>query len=200
MARKTDLDHKAASAGAEDKVATKMADLVADNEKLRAQVRALTRKLKRAESLADIDPLCPLLNRRAFMRELDREISLADRHGDALSVLFIDLDQFKRVNDEHGHEAGDAVLVSVAKILKAGVRRSDIVGRIGGDEFAIVLIRSNTKQTETRVETLRDALNGATENLHGVTASIGSVEQGDGVSASEILKLADDAMFADKNK
>ncbi|MEO9970070.1 MAG: GGDEF domain-containing protein [Hyphomonadaceae bacterium] len=196
MARETETDRQT---GANPDIES-MVDLVADNVKLRAEIERLKRKLKRAESLADSDPLCPLLNRRAFVRELEREVLLADRHNDALSVLYIDLDDFKRVNDKHGHEAGDEVLVAVAKILKAGVRRSDIVGRIGGDEFAIVLIRSNPEQTLARVETMRETLNAASDTMYGVTASIGAVARAEGASASQILKAADDAMFADKNK
>lgn len=181
-----------------DEVASKLMKLAADNAKQQAKITKLEARLERAESLADIDPLCPLFNRRAFMRELEREIAIAERHDTELSVLYIDLDQFKRINDSHGHEAGDQVLVAIAKILKASVRRTDIVGRIGGDEFAVVLIRSNTVQTNARVEALASALSGAAEKLHGVNASIGVVAWRRGASASMTLQEADNAMFANK--
>ena len=122
--------------------AEKLMELAGSNAKLRQQVAALEKKLKDSNRLADMDPLCLVFHRRAFLRELTREIASAERHETALSVLYIDLDQFKRVNDTHGHEQGDRVLVAVAETLKSGIRRSDIIARIGGDEFAIILTLS----------------------------------------------------------
>ena len=178
--------------------AGKLMELAKSNARLSARIETLETQLKRAELLADNDPLCPLFNRRAFMRELAREIALAGRHGTDLSVLYIDLDQFKRVNDAHGHEVGDEVLIEVARLLKTSVRRTDIVGRIGGDEFAIVLIRSDPTQTNLRVDTLRQTLKRGGKNLYGIKASIGAVVWRAGLSAGEIMQEADRAMFANK--
>ncbi len=181
-----------------DDVLAKLMELATANAKLTARMGLLEMRLKRAELLADNDPLCPLFNRRAFMRELAREIDLAGRHETHLSVLYIDLDQFKRVNDTLGHEVGDEVLVTIARLLKENVRRTDIVGRIGGDEFAVVLIRSNPTQTAMRVNALREMLQHSDVQLHGVKASIGAVKWRDGMSASDIMQAADRAMFANK--
>ena len=178
--------------------AGKLMDLAASNARLSARIDRLERKLERAESLADNDPLCPLFNRRAFMRELAREIALAGRYKSDLCVLYIDLDQFKRINDTHGHEVGDEVLVEVSRLLRQNVRRTDIVGRIGGDEFAIVLVRSDQGQANIRVEVLRETFRGGSANLYGVKASIGAVAWQAGMSAGEIMQKADHAMFANK--
>ena len=119
-----------------DAVAAAMA---AELAQLRAQVEALSEQLAEAERRADIDVLTPLLNRRAFMREVQRAIAVARRHDIPASVIFFDLDGFKAINDRYGHAAGDAALVAVAQRLQHDVRESDVVGRLGGDEFAILL-------------------------------------------------------------
>ena len=111
-------------------------------ESLRAEIVRLRARLSRAEELADSDPLTPLLNRRAFMRELTRTIATVARYAGGATLLYFDLDDFKAVNDQYGHPAGDAVLTAVAERLAANVRQSDIVARLGGDEFAVVLTRT----------------------------------------------------------
>jgi diguanylate cyclase (GGDEF)-like protein len=103
-------------------------------ERLRAQVQDLTARLADAEALADRDTLTPVLNRRAFMREVQRAIAMARRHNVPASVIYFDLDDFKAVNDRHGHAAGDAALVAMAARLLGGVRESDVIGRLGGDD------------------------------------------------------------------
>lgn len=203
MDRETDSERLLAGLGlspaaVSDEAAEALMELAADNARLRGQLSALEAQLVKVESLADSDPLCPLFNRRAFMRELEREITLASRHNTDLSVLYIDLDEFKRVNDVHGHEVGDTVLIAIAKILKRGVRRSDIVARIGGDEFGIILVRCNAQQSHERIETLTEALNQGANELHGVHASIGAVTWQRDATASTTLNAADRAMFAKK--
>ena len=178
--------------------ADKLMELASDNAKLRKQVDTLEQQLEASNRLADMDPLCPVFNRRAFLRELTREIASAERHKTALSVLYIDLDQFKRVNDTHGHEQGDRVLVAVAETLKSGIRRSDIIARIGGDEFAIILTRSSLKKALVRVSELRDAVQKSGPDLYEIEVSIGAVEWQSGSSAKTTLTAADQAMFANK--
>jgi diguanylate cyclase (GGDEF)-like protein len=182
-----------------EEAAGKLMELAISNARLSARITTLETQLKRAQLLADHDPLCPLFNRRAFLRELTREIALAGRHKTGLSVLYLDLDQFKRINDVHGHEVGDEVLVEVAKLLKANVRRSDIVARIGGDEFAIVLVKSDPSQTTLRVSALAQIFKRGGANLYGIKASIGAVAWRTGMTASEIMQEADRAMFANKS-
>src|SRR3712207_5959593 len=96
-------------------------------------------RLHELEQLADTDTLTPLPNRRRFLRELDRVVSQANRHGTPAAVLYIDLNGLKGVNDRYGHVAGDAALIHVARLLQGLIRTTDIVARIGGDEFGLIL-------------------------------------------------------------
>ena len=114
----------------------------AEIDGLRDEVARLQRRLDEVELLADRDPLTPVLNRRAFQRELQRTLAFCQRYGASASLVFFDLDAFKSVNDTYGHAAGDAVLQVVAKMLVEHVRESDVVGRLGGDEFAVVLAQA----------------------------------------------------------
>ena len=91
--------------------------LVSENAAIRDSINTLRKELQAAHALADRDPLCPVFNRRAFMRELEREIARTERHDRSLSLLFIDLDKFKAINDTLGHEAGDRTLIAMAKTL-----------------------------------------------------------------------------------
>ena len=98
---------------------------------LREDRERLKKELDIAAHLADRDALCPIFNRRAFERELAREISLAERYGTPLCLIFIDLDRFKQINDRFGHATGDHVIQHVAETLVDNVRQSDIAGRLG---------------------------------------------------------------------
>ena len=111
---------------------------------LRTERRDLIARLKSAESMADRDPLCEIFNRRAFEREVTREIAQAERYGSALSVFFIDLDNFKAVNVQFGHKRG--LIRHVADLLVSHLRQTDIVGRLGGDEFGIALTHADYEQ------------------------------------------------------
>src|SRR5690606_3496387 len=104
------------------------------------------------------DPLLPLFNRRAFGRELARAVSLADRYEEPLSIVFFDLNGFKTINDTHGHATGDAVLAHVADVLRGHVRDSDIVGRLGGDEFGVILLRSDLPSAKTKAQQLAEMI------------------------------------------
>ena len=101
--------------------------------------RALKARVAELERLVACDTLTPLFNRRHFMEELDRWCWRAHRYGGHYGLLFLDVDNLKSVNDRHGHLAGDILLTSIAKALLGTVRRSDLIARIGGDEFAILL-------------------------------------------------------------
>ena len=85
----------------------------------------------------------PIYNRRAFVRELTRVISMTERYGQPSSIIFLDVDGLKKINDRHGHGAGDVALLSVADRLLLNVRESDIVGRLGGDEFGVILFNAD---------------------------------------------------------
>ena len=121
---------------------------------LQGEVERLEGKLADAELLADLDPLTPILNRRAFERELGRAMASARRYGEDLSLVYFDLNGFKQVNDTYGHAAGDAALKHVADVLAGNVRDSDVVGRMGGDEFAVILTRAKPDDAAKRASQL----------------------------------------------
>ncbi|MEO8114267.1 MAG: GGDEF domain-containing protein, partial [Phenylobacterium sp.] len=100
----------------------------------------------------------PLLNRRALLRELSRVRTFARRYGSPASLVYFDLDGLKAVNDRFGHAAGDAALKAVAERLAANVRESDMVGRIGGDEFAVILVQADQAVAETKAAALAQAI------------------------------------------
>ncbi|WP_415289295.1 GGDEF domain-containing protein [Brevundimonas sp. S1H14] len=135
------------------------ADLQAEIARLRAEVAALTERAERAEALADHDVLTPALNRRGFMTVLARNLAYCRRHGVEAALLYLDLDGFKGVNDGLGHAAGDAALIAVAELLLANVRESDAVGRMGGDEFTVVLMNAGAEEGREKARRLSEALN-----------------------------------------
>ena len=128
--------------------------LMAEVDSLRQELRNSQRRLEELEELADMDGLLPLLNRRAFMRELTRIKSFADRYQVQAAMIYFDLDNFKQINDTFGHNAGDAVLSHVAMQLQEHVRTSDVVGRLGGDEFGVILAQADAKQALIKGEKL----------------------------------------------
>jgi len=177
---------------------------------LRETVAVLKQELSRAEEMADHDPLLPVFNRRAFGRELSRVMSFGERYGGAVTVIFLDLDRFKQVNDTHGHAAGDRVLRAVADLLIAETRESDIVGRLGGDEFAIALFQADenaalvkAQKLETQIEALVVALDQKADGKAPQTARIGvtfGVRQAHaGELADHLIARADEAMYAAKH-
>lgn len=175
---------------------------------LREDRARLQQALEEAGRLADRDALCPIFNRRAFERELAREISLAERYGTPLCMIFIDLDRFKLINDRFGHATGDSVITHVAETLVENLRQSDIVGRLGGDEFGIALTHaelSDAKAKAARLESLigsivvRDAENEAIESVH-LGASCGVAEWRRGRDAAGLIAEADETMFRRKNE
>ncbi|MCA8901978.1 MAG: GGDEF domain-containing protein [Hyphomonas sp.] len=174
---------------------------------LREELGEVRSALSEAELLADNDALCPLFNRRAFEREVRREIALATRFRTPLCLIFVDLDNFKPVNDVFGHATGDAVLIRVSEILKGITRETDIVGRLGGDEFGMVLSQatlddSNKKaaQVTERIDDLvvRSPDNPDEELIIG--ASCGVVAWQPGEDAEHLIARADQAMFAQKSR
>tara|TARA_R110000787_G_scaffold45526_6_gene111045 strand:- start:9339 stop:10025 length:687 start_codon:yes stop_codon:yes gene_type:complete len=173
---------------------------------LREEVTRLRHALSDAEQLADNDALCPVFNRRAFEREVRREIAVAGRFRTPLSLIFIDLDHFKTVNDVFGHAAGDNVLLRVSDILIRHTRETDIVGRLGGDEFGIVLAHASHAATQAKASELTQLIdqivvcNGDAEDVPPVHigASCGVAEWRDGQGADTLIARGDQDMFAQK--
>jgi len=132
--------------------------LMTEIDDLRGEVGRLKGRLAETEELADRDALTPLLNRRAFVRELGRIRTFAQRYGSPASLVYIDLDDLKGVNDRLGHAAGDAALKAVAERLVSQLRESDIVGRMGGDEFAVILAQADQATAEAKAASLARAI------------------------------------------
>jgi diguanylate cyclase (GGDEF)-like protein len=132
--------------------------LLTEIDDLRGEVGRLKAKLSETEGLADRDALTPLLNRRALLRELGRIRTFAQRYGSPASLVYFDLDDLKGVNDRFGHAAGDAAIRAVADRLLANVRESDIVGRMGGDEFAVILVQADHATAEGKAAQLARAI------------------------------------------
>ena len=155
--------------------------------------------------LADHDALTGLYNRRRFEVELERAVAQAERYGDHASVLLIDLDNFKYVNDTMGHSRGDELVTRVGELLRAALRETDVVARLGGDEFAVIASRADAQEgwsvARKVLEALRERAVILGEDRHArVTASIGltSFEGGSGLTAEELLVEADIAMYQAK--
>ncbi len=173
-----------------------------ENARLRAEVARLERRVAELELLADRDPLLPVLNRRAFVRELGRALALARRYGDPAALLYLDLDGLKRINDVHGHAAGDAALAAVAATLVDQVRESDVVGRLGGDEFAVLLARAPPGEAQGKAAALAQAVADAPLVFAGsaipLSVSIGVRALEADATAAELLAQADAAMYLAK--
>jgi diguanylate cyclase (GGDEF)-like protein len=158
---------------------------------------------ERIASLAYSDPLTGLANRTSLMPALEQAVQRARRRNAKLAVVFLDLDGFKQINDLHGHDAGDALLIELAGRLRDNLRASDLIARLGGDEFLVVLEEVQDAEPvevvakKLLVETVRPyALPGATAS---VTASIGiSMFPDDAADATALMKHADIAMYAAK--
>ena len=178
--------------------------LLSEIDELRGEVGRLKSKLTEVEGLADRDALTPLLNRRAFVRELGRVRTFAQRYGSPASLVYFDLDGFKAVNDRYGHAAGDACLCAVAERLIAHVRESDVVGRMGGDEFAVILVQADQTTAENKARSLSQAIEATPIRFGAWTAplhiSFGVREISTELDAEAIVAEADAAMFARKRQ
>jgi diguanylate cyclase (GGDEF)-like protein len=172
-------------------------------ERLAAERDALAARLAAAEELADRDALAPVFNRRAFLRELHRTMSEVERYKTPAAVLYIDLDGFKALNDGYGHSAGDAVLRHVALILLDSVRESDVVGRLGGDEFGVILNRAAAVEAAAKAEALGAKINSSAilhaGVAHHIRASVGVHQIAMVEDPETAIARADEAMYADKH-
>ncbi len=176
--------------------------LITEVEKLNSEAGGLRDQIKNLESIADTDPLLPVFNRRAFTRELSRAMAFAQRHDLGGALVYVDLDGFKGVNDEYGHAAGDAVLIHVATVLNEHIRESDLVGRLGGDEFGILLAAADDTGASAKANALVELIReqhidiGGQEICIGASAGVQPFQPECG--AEELLDLADKAMYAQK--
>ena len=178
---------------------------------LRAEVERLKRELDEArariaelELHADVDPLLDILNRRGFERELKRSLAYVKRYGTPAALLYVDLDGFKAINDQHGHAAGDALLKAVAGELAAHVRASDVVARLGGDEFGVLMWNAGKPQAMMRARDLEMRID-ELPVTHGsaqlsVGASVGVTLLSGDIDVAALIDAADKAMYARKKE
>lgn len=173
--------------------------LMIENEKLREQLHALTLELREAQDMADSDVLTPTLNRRAFLREVGRAMADCRRYGEEACLIYLDMDGFKTINDTYGHSAGDAALTHVAELLRASTREGDAVGRMGGDEFAVLLKRADLKSARIKAMKLEAELALGTFEYNGLYLKCGGsfgVRAYTGQATAEAwLSEVDAAMF-----
>ncbi len=179
-----------------------MLGLVAELEDLRRDLKEARARVGYLERLADQDSLVPVVNRRAFTRELSRTMSYARRYGVPCSVLYFDVNELKEINDTHGHAAGDAALVSVAETLVASVREFDIVGRLGGDEFGVILVHVAREAAAEKAASLAAAVEAKPlayrGNTIGISVAFGSYEFRPDENLDHVIDAADKAMYAHK--
>lgn len=177
--------------------------LAAEVERLVAELDRSRARIADLEAKVDIDPMTDLFNRRGFERELKRSMAYVKRYGVSAALIFLDLDGFKPVNDRHGHAAGDAVLKAIAAAIVAEVRASDIVARIGGDEFAVLLWNVNGASAAAKAAALERAVYATPVRWDASTlvvgASAGVALAGALDTPAELLARADAAMYVRKH-
>ena len=183
----------ARAAGVE--LAAEVARLERELASARAQVAALA-------AFAQIDPLTDILNRRGLERELKRSLAHVKRYGVNAALVYLDLDGFKRINDRHGHAAGDAVLKAVAMVLDRHSRESDVVARVGGDEFVLLLWNCSEADAQVKAQAIEAAIARMTPTHAGAVLQVGA---SCGVAMllpldrpQDLLDRADRAMYARK--
>jgi diguanylate cyclase (GGDEF)-like protein len=154
---------------------------------------------------SNIDHLTGIFNRRYFMDRLREEIDRAERYGTSFAVAFIDVDNFKRINDEHGHLGGDEILQQITRTCASQVREIDTLARIGGEEFALLLPQTTPAEAEHLVERLRASVAATRAKVRDgsleVTVSIGLTSSSrDLLDVNGIMRRADEALYAAKRQ
>ncbi|HLY80804.1 MAG TPA: GGDEF domain-containing protein [Caulobacteraceae bacterium] len=179
-----------------------IATLVIELGGLRDEIQRLKARLQEAETAADGDPLTSAKNRRAFIREVKRIAAFAQRYDAPASLVYFDLDDLKGINDRFGHATGDAVLQAVADRLSTHVRETDVVGRMGGDEFAVLLVQADLATATAKAQTLARLVEAEPVQAGGwltpVRVSWGVRQIDPALDAEALIADADGAMFAMK--
>lgn len=178
--------------------------LLGEVEQLKSELGEARARIGYLERLADEDPLMPVANRRAFVRELTRMMSFAQRYRTSASVVYFDINSLKQINDEWSHAAGDAALLQVARILVDNVRNTDVVGRLGGDELGVLLVQADQALAEQKAAQLAAAI--AAQPLiwqgHEIRLGVafGVYSFSGGENAGEAIDAADRAMYQAKRR
>jgi len=167
------------------------------NLTLEAKVEARTKELILQ---ANTDPLTSCLNRRAILRDLDDEIKRCKRYENTCSLLMLDVDHFKQVNDTFGHQVGDDVLIKIADTITHTCRQTDFVGRYGGEEFLIVLPQTDGAQAKDLAERIRESVSALSEHFaFAVSCSIGIAALKNDSDMHTFIKRADEAVYEAKD-
>ena len=165
-------------------------------------INKLHGRIDELEKLAQTDELTGLLNRRGFNIQLQRALSNASRYNEQGVLIYIDLDGFKPINDCYGHAAGDEVLRQAANLILEDIRDTDFVGRLGGDEFSVLLTRTSWENGLSRAESIEKLLNNLIVNWQGrmiaVAASFGLQPYGAKDEGLDLVSRADEAMYKTK--
>lgn len=161
---------------------------------------AAAANLDKLQDLARLDDLTGALNRRAFFERFDAELDRSRRYAEPVVLVICDLDQFKAINDSHGHPAGDDALRRFTEILEQNVRSSDAVGRIGGDEFALILVGGETSDATSVLDRIRTTLDEGLAGGVGVQASFGTARSPDDGTTRDELVIAADARLYDNKR
>ena len=179
-----------------------MVRIRADRARVQAANRRLADLLDRAEQLARTDALTGLPNRRAFLERLDDELARSKRSGGGVGIAYLDVDNFKRLNDQTGHAEGDAFLVQVAQAIRDTVRASDVCARLGGDEFAVLFVEAKAGGAELLAQRLVQRIHALGDRHPGLDlgASVGmALFEAPPERAEEVLQRADTAMYQAKS-
>ncbi len=185
------------------KVRAAIMTLMEEVGRIRQQLEQAQQRIADVERLADQDALLPIANRRAFVRDMSRIMSFSSRYGTPASLVYFDINGFKQLNDTYGHAAGDAALKMVAELLVDQVRESDVVGRLGGDEFGVILVHADEAIANTKAQSLAEAIRSNPLDWEGERLNLdvahGVYALKPGVDIGEALAKADKAMYAHKN-
>lgn len=178
--------------------------LLIANQQMETQLKEIRELQATLHEQANRDSLTQLYNRRFLLDTLDREFILAQRHSQFLSIVLLDIDHFKSINDSYGHVIGDECLINLAQIMRKHFRKSDIICRYGGEEFLIVLPDSNTDLAAQRVEELRQLVANNVPVQSGMKKVKFTISSGiatfpvHGDNSAEIIRKADHAMYESK--
>lgn len=176
--------------------------LMAEVSRLRDELHRRNDRIDELERLADEDPLTQVYNRRAFVREVTRFADYAERYDTPSSILFFDVNELKVINDTYGHDAGDAALVHVAQSLRTQIRGSDTVGRLGGDEFGVLLVNADAADAQAQGQRLAEGVQkelvAMGDSSRKVSVAWGWHTIEPGIDVSEALRAADAKMYRQK--
>ena len=167
------------------------------------QVAIALDRSRQFSSEARTDHLTGLANRRQFERVMEREVALGERHSRRLSMMMIDLDNLKRINDRQGHRAGDGALRLVAQQLQRVVRASDVCARVGGDEFAVAMPETSierAREVATRLQTAIRQVSLSAKSAEPVEVSVGVAEWRPGQDWQGVYQVADGDLYEDKRR